>query len=62
MPKFVYNRWLWLQYKDEPMLEQAVWGMMPKTRLGRRQMTHLRVYAGTEHLHTAQQPKTVELA
>ena len=35
--------------------------MMPKTRLGRRQMTHLRVYSGAEHPHFAQQPKTVEL-
>ncbi|MFH2053156.1 MAG: tetratricopeptide repeat protein [bacterium] len=35
MPKFVYNRWLWLQYKDEPMLEQAVWGMSPTPVQGR---------------------------
>ncbi len=43
------------------VVSKAVWGMMPKTRLGRRQMRHLRVYAGTEHPHAAQQPKTVEL-
>lgn len=40
---------------------EAVKGMMPKTRLGRAQMKKLRVYAGGEHPHAAQQPKTLEL-
>lgn len=48
------------RYPDR-VISKAVWGMMPKTRLGRRQMRHLRVYAGAEHPHAAQQPKTVEL-
>jgi large subunit ribosomal protein L13 len=39
----------------------AVKGMMPKTRLGRAQMRKLRIYAGSEHPHEAQQPKTWEL-
>jgi large subunit ribosomal protein L13 len=39
----------------------AVKGMMPKTKLGRAQMKKLRVYAGSEHPHEAQQPKTLEL-
>ena len=50
-----------MEKHPDRVISKAVWGMMPKTRLGRRQMTHLRVYAGTEHPHTAQQPKTVEL-
>ncbi len=36
----------------------AVTGMLPHTRLGRSQATHLRVYAGAEHPHQAQQPQT----
>ena len=36
---------------------QAVKGMMPKTKLGRAQMKKLRIYAGSEHPHSAQQPK-----
>jgi len=39
----------------------AVKGMMPKTKLGRAQMKKLRVYAGSDHPHEAQQPKTMEL-
>lgn len=40
---------------------EAVKGMMPKTRLGRAQMKKLRIYAGDEHPHTAQQPKPLSL-
>jgi large subunit ribosomal protein L13 len=36
------------------VIKDAVWGMMPKGRLGRRQMRHLKVYAGPEHPHEAQ--------
>ena len=35
--------------------------MLPKTRLGRKQLTKLRVYAGAEHPHQAQQPEPFEL-
>ncbi|MFO7166627.1 MAG: 50S ribosomal protein L13 [Chloroflexota bacterium] len=38
----------------------AVKGMLPKTRLGRRQLTKLKVYAGPNHPHAAQQPKVYE--
>ena len=38
-------------------VEKAVRGMLPKTTLGRQQLTKLKVYAGAEHPHTAQQPK-----
>ncbi len=39
------------------LVEQAVWGMLPKNRLSRQLITKLKVYAGPEHPHTAQQPK-----
>ncbi|HYU33475.1 MAG TPA: 50S ribosomal protein L13 [Thermoanaerobaculia bacterium] len=38
------------------LVEEAVWGMLPKTRLGRKQLKKLKVYAGPEHPHQAQQP------
>lgn len=47
--------------KPEKLVEAAVWGMLPKNRLGRRQYTKLKVYAGPVHPHQAQQPKTLEL-
>ena len=49
------------KYPDR-VVSKAVWGMLPKNRLGRRQLTNLRVYAGAEHPHTAQQPKPVAIA
>ncbi|MCB0043909.1 MAG: 50S ribosomal protein L13 [Caldilineaceae bacterium] len=45
----------------ERVIYEAVKGMMPKTRLGRAQMKKLRVYAGSEHPHAAQQPQQLEL-
>jgi large subunit ribosomal protein L13 len=45
----------------ERVIMMAVRGMLPKTRLGRRQLTHLRVYAGAEHPHAAQQPQSIEM-
>jgi large subunit ribosomal protein L13 len=45
----------------EEVILRAVKGMLPKTRLGRKQLTNLRVYSGAEHPHGPQQPKTVEL-
>jgi large subunit ribosomal protein L13 len=46
-----------LQKKPEHILRHAVKGMLPKNRLGRRLITKLRLYAGAQHPHTAQQPK-----
>ncbi|HBG98361.1 MAG: 50S ribosomal protein L13 [Rhodobacteraceae bacterium] len=46
----------------ERLVMQAVKRMLPGGRLSRRQMTHLRVYAGAEHPHEAQQPIAVDLA
>ncbi len=40
----------------ERIIQQAVQGMMPRNKLGRAMLTKLRVYAGSEHPHTAQQP------
>ena len=50
--------------KRRPVLlvENAVWGMIPKTRLGRAQYGKLKVYAGAEHPHEAQQPQAYEIA
>ena len=46
----------------ERVLEKAVQRMMPGGPLTRRQLKNLRVYAGPEHPHEAQQPKTVDVA
>lgn len=43
------------------LIERAVWGMLPKGPLGRRLYKKLKVYAGGEHPHAAQQPKTLAL-
>jgi large subunit ribosomal protein L13 len=40
------------------VIQAAVWGMLPKNRLGRKLLKKLKVYAGPEHPHEAQQPKT----
>jgi large subunit ribosomal protein L13 len=42
-------------------LKFAVRGMLPKNRLGRRMIKKLKIYAGPEHPHQAQQPEAVEL-
>lgn len=44
------------------MVEEAIRGMLPKTTLGKAMYKKLKVYAGTEHPHTAQQPKKIEVA
>lgn len=44
----------------ERVVEHAVKGMLPKNRLGRQIIKKLKVYAGTEHPHAAQQPKAME--
>ncbi len=43
------------------LVEHAVKGMLPKNRLGSALYRNLHVYAGTEHPHEAQKPKTIEL-
>ena len=44
----------------ERIVEKAVWGMLPKNRLGRAIIKHLKVYIGEDHPHSAQQPKILE--
>ena len=45
----------------ERVLEKAVERMIPEGPLGRRQLSNLRVYAGTEHPHAAQQPEVLDV-
>ena len=47
--------------KPERIIQNAVKGMLPHNRLGRSILTHLKVYTGSEHPHSAQQPKILEL-
>ena len=42
-------------------IEKAVWGMLPKNKLGRAMLKKLKVYSGPDHPHTAQQPKPFEI-
>ncbi len=46
-----------LDKQPTQIIERAVKGMLPKTRLGRSMASKLRVYAGADHPHAAQQPK-----
>lgn len=50
-----------LDKHPERVIEKAVKGMLPKGPLGFAQFRKLKVYAGAEHPHTAQQPKTITL-
>ena len=48
--------------KPELILTEAVRRMLPKSKLGRAMLAKLKVYAGSDHPHTAQQPEPTELA
>lgn len=50
-----------LQKRPERVIELAVRGMLPKNTLGRQMLKKLKVYAGNEHPHQAQQPQPYEL-
>lgn len=50
-----------LQQHPERVIETAVKGMMPKGPLGRQMYSKLKVYAGAEHKHTAQQPVPLDI-
>ena len=50
-----------LQRRPERVIETAVKGMLPKNRLGRDMFRKLKVYAGPEHQHQAQQPQALEI-
>jgi large subunit ribosomal protein L13 len=48
--------------KPEAMIEEAVWGMLPKNKLGRKMLKKLKVYRGANHPHQAQQPEPIDAA
>ena len=48
--------------KPERLVEDAVHGMLPKTKLGEAMYRKLKVYAGPDHPHTAQKPSKLEVA
>jgi large subunit ribosomal protein L13 len=45
----------------ERLVRFAVWGMLPKNRLGRKMLGRLKVYVGPEHPHQAQQPQAIKV-
>jgi large subunit ribosomal protein L13 len=49
-----------LQKEPEDVIKDAVWGMLPKNRLGRMMIKKLKVYRGSDHGHAAQKPELVE--
>lgn len=49
-----------LEKKPEKIIEKAVWGMLPKNRLGRTMIKKLKVYRGAEHPHQAQTPENLQ--
>ncbi|MDX6632785.1 MAG: large subunit ribosomal protein [Solirubrobacterales bacterium] len=50
-----------LERRPEEVIRHAVKGMLPRNRLARQQISKLKVYAGPEHPHAAQQPKPMEI-
>ena len=50
-----------LRKRPTELVRRAVKGMLPKTRLGDKLINNLYIYAGPEHPHQAQQPKTIKL-
>lgn len=50
-----------LERQPEEVIRKAVRGMMPKNRLGRAQLKKLKIYAGPDHPHEAQQPSELEI-
>ena len=50
-----------LDRRPEEVIRKAVRGMLPRNRLGRKQLTKLKVYAGPDHPHAAQKPEPMEI-
>ncbi len=50
-----------LEKNPTKVIENAVWGMLPKNKLSRAQLSKLKVYAGPEHPHAAQKPQPYEI-
>jgi len=51
-----------IEKNPQRVIENAVKGMLPRTKLGAQQLTKLKVYAGPEHPHAAQQPQAFEIS
>jgi large subunit ribosomal protein L13 len=51
-----------LERKPEDVIRLAVKGMLTRNKLGRKQLLKLKIYAGAEHPHAAQQPKPLEVS
>jgi large subunit ribosomal protein L13 len=59
MKSTVYRKWL----AEQPVevVRKAVKGMLPRTRLGRQMLRKVKIYAGADHPHAAQAPKSYEV-
>lgn len=51
-----------LEKRPDRVVERAVKGMLPKNTLGRKQLSKLKVYAGSDHPHAAQKPEPYEIS
>ncbi|MCR5335121.1 MAG: 50S ribosomal protein L13 [Synergistes sp.] len=49
-----------LERSPERLVERVIWGMLPKTKLGRDMYRKLKVYAGSAHPHAAQKPEKID--
>lgn len=49
-----------LSAQPEEVIKDAIWGMLPKNRLGRAMLKKLKVYKGSEHPHAAQKPEILQ--
>ena len=50
-----------LEEKSDMLIEKVVWGMMPKTKLGKAMIKKLKVFGGPEHTHAAQMPEPLDV-
>ena len=50
-----------LTKKPEELIRMAVRGMLPKNKIGRKQLKKLKIYTGSEHPHQAQQPENLDI-
>ncbi|MCG6552418.1 MAG: 50S ribosomal protein L13 [Candidatus Magnetominusculus sp. LBB02] len=51
-----------LQRQPDKLFKAAVWGMLPKNRLGRAMIKKLKIYRGEKHPHAAQKPEALDIA
>ena len=59
--KLVKNQALFLPHKNPTfILQDAIQGMLPKSKLGRKMATKLKIYAGNEHPHQAHNPQLLQ--